>query len=340
MDALLAGGAGWPGAVAVSGGGDSLALMHLLARWAKARKLAPPRVLTVDHGLREGSSRDVRKVLRWAKDAGLSATSFIWSGAKPSGDIEAEARAARYRLMGAWLRANDVGTLYVAHTIDDQAETFLLRLARGSGVDGLASMRTIAPYPLPGHRGISLIRPLLAFERDALRGYLAARGQAWLDDPMNADPQFSRIRIRTAWPALAALGLTKTRVADAATHLARAREALDWATLAVLQRACRIEDGAAYLDPSALAAAPREVGLRALARVLMTVSGETYRPRFERLQRLFERIAEGKVGGGCTLHGCRIALAPKASAVFGPGTLTIAAEASRRSRASKPAQAA
>jgi tRNA(Ile)-lysidine synthase len=334
MDALVAGGAGWPGAVAVSGGGDSLALMHLLARWAKARKHAPPQVLTVDHRLRKGSGTEARKVARWARDAGLAVASFAWTGAKPSGDVEAEARAARYRLMGVWLRKNGIRALYVAHTIDDQAETFLLRLARGSGVDGLASMRSVAPYPLPDHGGISLVRPLLEFDRDALRAYLAEQGQPWLDDPMNADPRFSRVRLRTAWPALAALGLTKSRVALAAAHLARAREALDWATLAVLQRACRIENGVAYVDTAALASAPHEVGLRALARLLMTVSGQAYRPRFERLARLFARIAAYEVGGGCTLHGCRIALAPKASAVFGAGTLTIARETGRVVRAS------
>ncbi len=335
MDALSVNGPAWPGAVAVSGGGNSLALMHLLVSWTKKRRHKPPVVLTVDHGLRQGSSSDARKVARWARTAGLKAVTLVWKGQKPSGDIEAEARAARYDLMAAWLHKNGVRALYLGHTRDDQAETFLLRLARGSGVDGLASMRATAPIPVPGHRGISLVRPLLTFERGALRNYLAARGHSWLEDPMNADPRFTRVRIRAAWNALGALGLTKERLAGAAMHLSRAREALDWVTLAVLERACRVQNGVVFAEPSALVSAPREVALRALARVLMAVSGQPYRPRFERLERLFDRIATGQVGGGCTLHGCRIALAPSRNAVFGPGTLMIVPEAPGRRAPSK-----
>ncbi len=288
----------WPGAVAVSGGGDSLALMHLLRRWAKAGRREPPVVLTVDHGLREGSAADARKVLRWARDAGLKAHALRWTGAKPKSDIEAQAREARYRLMGAWCRARGVAALYVAHTGDDQAETFLLRLARGSGLDGLAAMRPVSPCP--GFRDLQLVRPLLGFAREAVREGLGE----WIEDPMNADPRFGRVRVREA---LGLLGVPAARIADAAAHLARAREALEAVTAAVLARACRAEAGAVLVEPRALLAAPREVGLRALAAVLMGVSGQPYRPRFERLERLYDRLGAGGIGGGCTLHGCRIA---------------------------------
>lgn len=145
---------------------------------------------------------------------------------------------------------------------------------------------------------------------------------------MNADPRFARARIRNAWPELEALGISKTRIADAAAHLARAREALDTVCEAVLARACRIHGEAAVIDAAALAGAPRELGLRALARVLTLVSRNPYRPRFERLERLFDKIAQGKLGAGCTLHGCRIAPAPRA--VFGKQSLAIRREGPRR----------
>ena len=323
-------GAPWPGAVAVSGGADSLALMHLLARWAKARRLPPPVVLTVDHGLRPDSKTVARKVVSAARKAGLRSASLAWTGKKPKGDIEAAARDARYALMGDWLAENNIHVLYVAHTRDDQAETFLLRLARGSGLDGLSAMQPVASYPASGRRRLQVVRPLLSLAREDLRAHLVALGAPWTEDPMNLDPRFSRARIRAAWPALEELGLARSRISDAAAHMARAREALDWATLAVARRACRMDGDVAAVDRDALVQAPREVALRLLARLLMAVGRQIYRPRFESLEHLFERIARGGSGSGATLHGCIVAPAPKAKAVFGPGTILIQPEAKRR----------
>jgi tRNA(Ile)-lysidine synthase len=321
-------GAPWPGAVAVSGGGDSVALMHLLARWAgKARKSAPV-VVTVDHGLREGSAADARRVLRWAKDLGLKAKVLRRTGARPTSDIEAAARAARYRLMGEWLRAQKLSALYVAHTGDDQAETFLLRLARGSGLDGLAAMRPLSPYPMAGFPDLTVVRPLLGFHRDALREHLSAASHAWLEDPMNGEDRFARVRLRKLLPALEEAGLTRARIVDAAAHLARARAALEEVTAAVLARAVRREASAVHIDSAALTAAPREIALRALAELLMAVSGQQYRPRFERLERLFDALRDGTLGGGATLHGCR--LVPSRRGAFGPGTVLVSPETGRR----------
>jgi tRNA(Ile)-lysidine synthase len=319
----------WPGAVAVSGGGDSLALMHLLNDWAKAQQQKPPVVLTVDHKLQPRSTENARRVVRWAKAAGLKAQVLTWVGAKPKADIEAEARQARYRLMGAWCKANGIAALYAGHTRDDQAETFLLRLARGSGLDGLAAMRPVAPYPVEGFADIRVVRPVMDFDRDALRAHLTARGQEWLEDPMNENLRFSRVRIRVALETLEAAGLTRSRIADAAAHLGRAREALDAVTAAVLRRACRAEGDMILVEAGALLAAPREVGLRALAQLLMGVSGQAYRPRFERLERLFDAIAKDEVGAGRTLHGCRICPAPGSMAFFGTDTLIVTPETGR-----------
>jgi len=319
----------WPGTVAVSGGGDSLALMHLLRDWAKAQRRALPIVLTVDHKLQPRSTANARRVLVWAKNAGLKAFVLTWTGAKPESDIEAEARTTRYRLMGDWCKTNGIGALYAGHTRDDQAETFLLRLARGSGLDGLAAMRAVSPYPNAVYGDLRIVRPLIDLERDALRADLTARGQEWFEDPMNNDPRFSRVRIRAALETLGVAGLTSARIADAAAHLGRAREALDAVTAAVLRRACRTEGDTILVEAGALRAAPREVGLRALAQLLMGVSGQSYRPRFERLERLFDAIAEDGLGAGRTLHGCRIAPAPSSMAFFGTDTLIIAPETGR-----------
>jgi tRNA(Ile)-lysidine synthase len=326
MEDLLAAGAPWPGAVAVSGGGDSTALMHLLARWAKDTGREPPHVVTVDHGLREGSASDARKVSSWAKRAGLKSSALRWKGPRPKSDIEAAAREARYRLMGELARSKNLTALYVGHTRDDQAETFLLRLMRGSGLDGLAAMRPLAPYPLPGFRDLCIVRPLLALEREAVREHLRANDHPWLEDPMNDEDRFARVRLRQLMPRLEQVGLTRARVAAAAGHLTRAREALETVTAAVLARAVRRVENTVHLDAAALTAAPREVGLRALAQLLMIVSGQSYRPRFERLERLYDRICARQIGRGVTLHGCKIASAPSKKGAFGSGTLVIARE--------------
>ena len=291
----------------MSGGGDSLALMHLLAAHAKAHKRKPPVVLTVDHGLRRSSSKDARTVAAWAQKAGLKVHVLPWEGLKPKSGIEAAAREARYALMGAWMIKHKITTLHVGHTIDDQAETFLLRLARGSGLDGLAAMRAQAPWPVPGFGKLAVSRPLLDITRADLRAYLTSRGLPWLDDPMNEDDAFDRVKIRRAGKMLADLGLTAQRLAAAAAHLARARAALESMTEAVLAQATAKGAGGVLLNPAVLVAAPREVGLRALAALLMKVSGQAYRPRFDALERLFARIAAGTLGGGATLHGCHIA---------------------------------
>jgi tRNA(Ile)-lysidine synthase len=320
----------WPGAVAVSGGGDSLALMHLLAGWARAARRMPPVVLSVDHGLRASSAKETKQVAAWAKAAGLKAHILTVKGAAPGSDIEAAARAARYGLMGAWMAKHKLSALYVGHTRDDQAETFLLRLARGSGLDGLSAMRPHAPFPLPEFGGLAVVRPLLGLSRQDLRDYLTARDQVWLEDPMNSQARFARTKIRRLSAALEENGLSAARIADAAGHLARAREALEEVTDAVLARACKGAAGAILLDPRALAAAPREVGLRGLAKLLMALSGQGYRPRFDALERLFDKIASGGLGHGATLHGCRVGPAPRRAQAFGPQTLVLARESSRK----------
>ena len=169
-----------PFALAVSGGGDSVALMHLSGDWLRARGLPLGRgsVLTVDHGLRPGSGKDSVAAASWAKRVGFAAHILPWRGPRPRSNVEDIARDARYRLLGDWCRANGVPTLLLAHTRGDQAETFLLRLGRGSGVDGLSAMRGRASFPVAGYGGIELIRPLLGIGRSELRSDLTARGAA------------------------------------------------------------------------------------------------------------------------------------------------------------------
>jgi tRNA(Ile)-lysidine synthase len=316
-------------ALAVSGGGDSVALVHLFTGWAKRQNCATPVVLIVDHALRDESGEEAARAAQWARSAGLEAHILRRQGAKPKSNIEDEARKARYRLLGAWCASHAVTKLFVAHTREDQAETFLLRLGRGSGLDGLSGMRAIAPLPVAGFADVQILRPLLDMGRAELRLYLKEQGASWLEDPMNEDSRFARVRIRKALPELEAAGIPTQRIAEAARHLGRARESLDAATQEFLGRYARFECDFALIDGAALAEADREIGLRALAAALMRHAKVSYRPRFERLEGLFDAIRSGDFAGR-TLEGCRIGKAPKARALFGPATLLIAREGSRR----------
>ncbi|HWE05976.1 MAG TPA: tRNA lysidine(34) synthetase TilS [Rhizomicrobium sp.] len=329
MEAVERLGASWPAAAAVSGGGDSLALLLLLEEWARGGSRPAPIVLIVDHRLKPHSGRDALKVASGAVARGLEAHVLSWRGRKPAANIESSAREARYRLMGDWCQANGIACLFVAHSINDQAETFVLRLSRGSGVDGLAAMAPVSPFPLPGFEELRVARPLLGESRSRLRAFLKLRGETWLEDEMNSDPRFARARLRAAWPALEQLGLSATRVAAAARHLARARTALDLDAEELLARASRKMGEYVLADAVRLGGAAEEIGLRSLARLLMQVSGRHQRPRFESLESLFAAIRSGALGGGRTLHGCRIGRAPKRRALFGPDTLLISREAKR-----------
>jgi len=292
-------------AVAVSGGADSMALVLLAARWA-ARRGGSVMALSVDHGLRPEAKAEVRRVKRWLAARGIAQRILRWRGAKPKANLQAEARAARYRLLEDWCRKAGVLHLLVAHQCEDQAETFLLRLARGSGVEGLAAMA-----PLGERAGLRLLRPLLALSRARLRATLAACKQDWIEDPSNEDDKHARVRLRALLPALERVGLEPARLAATARRLGRAREALEGETARLLAAAVELSPaGYALLDPALLAAAAEEIGLRALARIIQTLGGGGYAPRLERLARLYRAIVEQGLPAPRTLGGCRILQAP------------------------------
>jgi tRNA(Ile)-lysidine synthase len=289
-------------AAAVSGGRDSMALMHLSARYAAPRGLALI-VLTVDHGLRPESAEEARAVGEAARAFGLRHRVLTWRRPGPvRGNLEARAREARYRLLAEACAQEGVSALLLGHTEDDQAETVLMRLARGSGIDGLSAMAPRSARP-----GLALLRPLLDIPRARLEARLEADGIAWRDDPMNGDDRFTRVRLRKAQAVLAAAGLTPARLAMTARHMARARLALEAAADALQEKAVRVApEGYARLDAAPLCAAPEEIGLRLLARLVMAVGGLAFPPRFTGLERLYRLVRAGNIGRGRTLGGCRI----------------------------------
>lgn len=287
-------------AIAVSGGSDSLALTLLADAWARGRG-GGVHALTVEHGLRPESAAEARQVHGWLASHDIAHAILPWRGPKPTRALQATARAARYDLLGGWCQAHGILHLLLAHHLEDQAETFLLRLGRGSGLDGLAAMAAIAERP-----GVRLLRPLLGVHRARLAATLARRGQDWIEDPSNRRADQARARLRAALPALGADGLAVARLAATAQAMGRARAVLEGSVAEALVRAAWIHPaGYAEVVPEPLMEAPPEVGLRALGRCLAAVGGAAYPPRLARLERFHAAIAGG-LERARTLGGCRI----------------------------------
>ncbi len=300
-----------PWVLAVSGGSDSVALMRLASQVADDKKIPAPIVVTVDHGLRNDSAEEAVQVAEWAGSLGLHHHTLTWTGAIPQSDIQSAARDIRYRLMGEFCRTHGLRHLLTAHTQDDQAETFLLRLARGSGVDGLAGMRVCAPFPVSDYAtsALRLCRPLLHVSRHQLQDYLRAVDQSWIEDPSNANEQFARVRMRRLMPALAQEGLTAKRLARTSENMRFAHDALADAVANVREQCVTVyEAGYVTLDPAILfQIAPRYIGQTLLADLLMCVGGAHYKPRFAALTRLYDALRDASAfGQGRTLSGCRI----------------------------------
>lgn len=287
-------------AVGVSGGADSMALMCLAAEAG-----LDVTALTVDHGLRAEAADEARQVAAWAAARGVPHAILAHDGPKPAANLQAAARAIRYRLLAGWCRAAGLDALLIAHTQDDQAETVLLRLARGSGVDGLAAMA-----PDTRREGVRVLRPLLDVPRARLEATLRARGQAWLDDPSNLDPRHARVRLRALAPALAGEGLDAPRLAATARTMARARSALETWTQAHLAATVRLHaSGVAVADAARLRDAPEEIVLRALSRLVVAIGGHDVPPRLAQVERLAARLGEDGFRGA-TLGG--VSVAPRA----------------------------
>ncbi len=290
-------------ALAVSGGPDSLALMHLAARW-RAELAQGPRlsVLTVDHGLRAGSRDEAELVGRMASALGFSHAILTWEKQEPhSASLQAQARAARYDLMAAYCHEHDIAALVTAHHLDDQAETFLMRLKRGSGLDGLAAIPERGAWA-----GIAILRPLLDVPKARLVATLEAAGIDFVSDPSNADPRFERARVRGSAEALERLGLTPEALALSARRLRRAREALDHAAQDFLAAHSEMnEAGYALIDRDALASAPQEIALRALSQLIGAVGGGETPLRLAKLEALLAAL-EVDSGKAHTLGRCRL----------------------------------
>ena len=322
--------------LAVSGGPDSIALMWLAARWRAARELGPELIAaTVDHGLRAESAREAQAVKRQAESLGIRHRTLRWTGAKPATGLQEAARAARYRLLAAAARRAGANHVLTGHTLDDQAETVLLRMARGSGLTGLGAMaretwldtmigRQEAAPRRSGDR-LLVVRPLLDLPKVRLVATLAAHDVPFADDPSNRDPRFTRARLRELLPVLAREGLDAGRLALLAGRLRRAEASIEFTVdvaATAVSDAPWSEDGRIRLDADKFIRLPAEVALRLLGRAIAH-AGDHAPIRLGRLEALYETLSHagatepvrGRVrrtlaGALITLAGERLTIEP------------------------------
>jgi len=258
--------------LAVSGGPDSTALMWLAARWRDELKNPPKLVaVTIDHGLRKESAREARAVARFASPLNVEHVTLRWTGRKPKTGIQEAARNARYRLLSEEAHRQNAMHILTAHTQDDQAETVLFRMARGSGVSGLAGMRRLDGMPVKGAKPAHLVRPLLDVPKARLIATLQGAKVDYAVDPSNADPRFTRPRLRKLMPSLAREGLTAERLGKLAKRVERIEETL----FAALNDAQIALCPGPWTEGSPLSAGaegflslPHEIGLRLLGRMI------------------------------------------------------------------------
>jgi tRNA(Ile)-lysidine synthase len=282
--------------LAVSGGPDSTALLFLAARWRKSLKRGPKLVaVTVDHGLRPESEAEALAVKRLARRLGVEHRTLRWTGRKPKTGLQAAARQARYRLLADAARKAKARYILTAHTLDDQAETVLFRMARGSGVSGLAGMSAVAPLPVAEGGGMLLVRPLLPVPKSRLIATLKAAKVAYADDPSNRDPRFTRPRLRELMPALAREGLTAQRLGVLAHRVERVEAAL---FDAVNQAQLRLapgpwpDGGPVTFDAGGLFELPEEIALDVLNRAIAW-TGREGPVELGKLEALFAAMVDG-----------------------------------------------
>lgn len=281
-----------PLGLAVSGGGDSMALLHLAVAAG-----VPVAVATVDHGLRAEAAEEAAGVARACAALGVPhvVLRWHWDGA---GNLQDRARRGRLALLSAWARDAGLSAVALGHTQDDVAETFLMRLARGAGVDGLSAMAARREVG-----GVAFVRPLLGVSRDELRDWLRARGVGWVDDPSNESDRFARVRARRALAGMAGAGVTAGSLAAVAAQMAEVRDALDAQAAQAAAQVARIDVGDVLFDAAGFAGLPAETRRRLLLAAVMWIASAEYGPRGADVIRLRDAVHAAKAA---TLAGVRV----------------------------------
>lgn len=292
-------------AAGVSGGPDSMAMLWLLSRFGEKHGI-DIHAFTVDHALRLESADEAAQVGEWVEDWPCVMHKILrWEEEKPQSRILEEARAARYALLKNAMGECGCTSLFIAHHADDQAETFLIRLAKGSGLDGLSAMAFLHD----AGDGVTIVRPLLDVEKQDLIALCRENGIPYVNDPTNENEVYLRPRLRAAKDVLEEEGLSSKRLAVTARRFARARRALESMAADLYQKAAIEQSPQGVLfNWTMLADSPEELILRVLLLAMeglcADATGQGYGPRMERAENLLHRLLRDQNFKGATLGGC------------------------------------
>jgi len=288
-------------ALAVSGGPDSMAMAWLAKGWAEKKNFAL-KAFIVDHGLRMASAAEAKETLNRLSRLGIDAEILRWDHTPIVSKIHATARKARYRLLAEACKKSGISDLLLAHNREDQAETILMRFAKGSGVGGLAGIRSEGSFD-----DIRILRPLLDFSKERLRATCRSARVSFITDPSNSAEKYARGRLRIIMPLLADEGFTIDRLIDLGSRASEASAALDHYTSLLLRVGGRLDDfGVVKFDLEQLRSSPRAVAARAVAHSLQVVHAEEYPPEQASLDRLLDLLLADDEMQPRTLQGCLI----------------------------------
>jgi len=277
--------------LAVSGGPDSTALLVMAASWARRRGGPRIEAATVDHGLRAEGADEARAVADLCRKLGVPHQTLIWRGEKPKTRLQERARDARYALLADHARAIGAEMVVTAHHLDDQAETVLFRLLRGSGLTGLAGIAARTTRD-----GLNLARPLLGLAKADLVAYCEEEGVSFVRDPANEDPRYARTRMRGLMAMLAAEGLDAPALARLARRAAQVEDALARQTAAAEARLRFIETGAC--EAASLFAEPTEIVQRLMTATIASVGGrDASRVGLEKIEALVAELRKALRSG-------------------------------------------
>lgn len=289
-------------AVGVSGGADSLALAFMLAEWANLnnKKII---ALTVNHGLRASSLTEAEYVASVMATIGVEHHILNWEGEKPTSGIETAARAMRYKLIEDWCLEHDISKLFIAHHKNDQAETFLMRLQRGSGIDGLCGIAEVSRLG-----NLQLLRPLLNTNPDELKSYLKQKSIKWVEDESNDCDDFLRVRARKILPILEKnLGLNVDRIVNTMNVLSNSRSYLEEQAVSIIKNNVKKwENAGVSLSLKSFSELHQEMRYRVLSKLISLVGNKTYAPEGAEVLRLIDNLIDEKGFSGSTLGDCEV----------------------------------
>ena len=286
--------------IAVSGGSDSMALLHILTDWESAAK---PNIFvaSIDHGLRSESKSEVEFVKKICEKKKVEHVSLAphTKLSKAQGNLQDNARSARYQLLEKWAISKNLQCILIGHTLDDQEENLLMRFFRGSGVDGLVSMEEVVV-----RNEILWIRPLLKSRKEDLRNYLRNNNYSWIDDPSNFDDKYQRVKVRTLLQQLKSNNIIASNFVKTADHMLRASK-LSKETAISSSKSLLSCNGVGQItfEGRKFSKLFEDTQYRILAGIISWFSGVFYKPRFSQLENLHRKIISDRNLAGATLGG-------------------------------------